>query len=77
MTTYVLTNGGYGWIDHVTIKGVAGVTIINKGNQGYVDFFNKDGWTIATAYTQFCDEIGVCSFDDFGEIESRKILYQY
>ena len=80
MNKYELKNGGYGWIDHVTIDGVAGITLISKeDNQGHIEFFDKNGYTIGTAYLQFCNEIGYCEYNEFGEIDNttKRIIYEY
>ena len=66
MKIYELKNGGYAFIDHVTIENIYKIFLEDETDDTYVEMYDNNGNMVANSYVAYCNEIGYCEYDNNG-----------
>ena len=75
---YELKNGGYGWIDHVSIENVYIILLEDEEDDKWVEMYDNSKNIIANANISYCDEIGYCEYDTNGLATNKLItIYEF
>ena len=78
MKKYNLKNGGYGWIDHVSIENVYEISLEDEEDDKWVDMYDNKGEIIANANISYCNEVGYCEYDKQGLATNNPVtIYEY
>ena len=78
MKKYKIKNGGYGWIDHVSIENVHEIILEDEEDDKWVDMYDNNGEIIANANISYCNEVGYCEYDKQGLATNNPVtIYEY